>query len=220
MFCRKCGRKIAEDSLFCNYCGAKAQDLPSAAPTPAPPSVNPTGPQAFGVPKAPAPDEPEQTLWEGRFCGRALGHWYILWAVWFLILSYFYFLRIDSKDRTSLLQILFLVLAFVPLLYLGFVHLRKRFAIRYKLTTHRLFREEGVFSRRTSEIELFRVDDVAVDQGILQRVFNVGNVLVISHDALEPKLELTGISRPIETKEQIRTVVRQRRARTMYMENI
>jgi len=94
-------------------------------------------------------------------------------------------------------------------------------ATRYRLTTHRLFKESGILSRAMNEIELVRVDDVAVRQNIIQRIFNVGVVTVIApHDQTEPRLELVGIENPIEVKEMIRTHVRLRRKGSLNVENI
>ena len=94
-------------------------------------------------------------------------------------------------------------------------------SVRYRLTTHRLFKETGVISRDVNEIELFRVDDVSVHQNVIQRLFNVGTVTVIApHDQTEPRLEMVGIENPIEVKEQIRTYVRRRRTGSLNVENL
>jgi uncharacterized membrane protein YdbT with pleckstrin-like domain len=84
----------------------------------------------------------------------------------------------------------------------------QKLSTRYRLTTHRLFKETASSRANLNEIELVRVDDVAVRQNIIQRIFNVGVVTVIApHDQTEPRLELVGIENPIEVKEMIRTHV-------------
>ena len=84
---------------------------------------------------------------------------------------------------------------------------------RYRLTTQRLFVQTGLIAKKLEEVELFRVKDVTLHQGILQRLLGVGNVVVLSSDDTTPRLELAGISNPIDVKEQIRNAFRAARQR-------
>ena len=84
---------------------------------------------------------------------------------------------------------------------------------RYRLTTQRLFVQTGLVAKKLEEVELFRVKDVTLNQGILQRLLGVGNVVVLSTDDTTPRLELAGILNPIEVKEQIRNAFRAARQR-------
>ena len=115
---------------------------------------------------------------------------------------------------------LFVVLGGVPLLFVFMKYAVLRLTIRYRLTTQRLFREEGFLSRRMSEIELFRVDDVAVEQGISQRLFGTGNVTVRSTDSAEPLLVIKDISNPFAVKEQVREAVRNCRSKAVFIEGL
>lgn len=97
----------------------------------------------------------------------------------------------------------------------------RKASVRYRLTTHRLFREVGVLFRQLNEIELIRVDDVSVRQNLLERIFNVGTITVIAPtDQTEPRLELEGVENPIEVKEEIRRWVRKRRERSLHLESL
>ena len=84
---------------------------------------------------------------------------------------------------------------------------------RYRLTTQRLFRQTGLVAKHVEEIELFRVKDVTLDQGFLDRLLGTGTVVVLSTDDTAPRLELHGILGPMEVKEQIRTAFRASRQR-------
>jgi uncharacterized membrane protein YdbT with pleckstrin-like domain len=199
------------ESAFCFKCGAP---VGSSSPTPA----QTPGPSL--TPPAPEPDSAEEELWRGRFSGKALSHLWFLWFLELVAVGYVWFTRTEETQGKLWAQILVGVLVLVPLLYIVWLYVSRKLSVRYRLTTHRLFRVRGILSRNHDEIELVRVDDVAVRQNLLQRVFNVGLITVIAPtDASEPKLELVGIENPIELKEQIRTHVRKRRARSLHVES-
>ena len=83
----------------------------------------------------------------------------------------------------------------------------------YRLTTQRLFVHRGWLAKHVNELELYRVKDVAVDQGLLQRLLNFGTVTVFADDDTTPEVGLVGISSPTKVKETIRTQYRAARQR-------
>lgn len=84
-------------------------------------------------------------------------------------------------------------------------------ATEYKLTTQRFFVRRGLIARQLDEIELFRVKDVRLAQGPLQRVLDCGNVWLISADDSSPNIVLHGIPHPADVKERIRHAYRNAR---------
>jgi uncharacterized membrane protein YdbT with pleckstrin-like domain len=84
---------------------------------------------------------------------------------------------------------------------------------RYRLTTQRLFVQKGLIAKQLEEIELFRVKDVTVSQGFIQRLLGVGTVIVLSTDDTTPQLELAGIRKPVAVKETLRGAFRTARQR-------
>lgn len=83
----------------------------------------------------------------------------------------------------------------------------------YRLTTQRLFVRRGWLAKHVEEVELYRVKDVTVDQGFLQRLLGYGTITVFSDDESTPETDLIRISRPITVKEMIRTQYRAARRR-------
>ncbi len=75
----------------------------------------------------------------------------------------------------------------------------------YRLTTQRLFVRRGWLAKHVNELELYRVKDVVVDQGGLQRLLCYGAITVLSADDTTPEVDLVGISSPTKVKEMIRT---------------
>ena len=83
----------------------------------------------------------------------------------------------------------------------------------YRLTTQRLFVRRGWLAKHVNELELYRVKDVVVDQGGLQRLLGYGTVTVLAADDTTPEVGLVGISSPTKVKEMIRTQYRAARQR-------
>ena len=205
MSCPKCHADLPDGSSFCNKCGASLQG----------------GAQPLQPPAAPAALEPEQELWKGRFSGKAQGHWWLLWFLELPALAVLYWKLPGDKQSNPIVRWGFVAAAALPIVLILWSLMVRKLSMRYRLTTYRLFKESGILSRQLNEIELVRVDDVAVRQNIIQRIFNVGVVTVIApHDQTEPRLELVGIENPIEVKEMIRNHVRLRRKGSLNVENI
>ncbi len=198
MKCFSCAADVPEGGQFCPKCGTR-QGLPG---TPAPASGQ----------------EPENPVWTGRYSPLADALSWILWSLFaaFAIFVAFKWLTLAEPWMRWVYWGAVALPAFILLLMALF----RRLSVRYRLTTHRLFKEVGIISRRISEIELMRVDDLSVSQNIVQRIFDVGVVTLLTSDATDPKLEISGIRSPIQVKEHIRTQVQKRRARTLNLETL
>jgi membrane protein YdbS with pleckstrin-like domain len=208
MSCTKCGAPVPEGSAYCNKCGAPIATVQALAATPLHPS--PQGPM-----------EPEEEVWRGRFSGKAQGHWWVLWFLAMPALVYLWFRIPEDYRKKPYALYVFAGAAVLPVLCILWTFIAEKLSTRYRLTNYRLFKVTGILSRDYNEIELVRVDDVSVRQNLIQRIFNVGVITVISpHDQTEPRLELFGIENPIEVKELIRSNVRRRRQGSLNVENL
>lgn len=74
----------------------------------------------------------------------------------------------------------------------------------YEVTTERIRLTTGILTRRTDELELYRVKDVTLVEPLAIRLFGCGNIVVTTHDASTPTLELTCIKGAAELREQMR----------------
>lgn len=142
------------------------------------------------IPQTPVPNPPtpaeEQLIFETKPAARAyLGR--IFWGIVLLPVVIGLFVLLGVWYRTA--------------------------AVRYRLTTQRLFVQTGLIGKHVEEVELFRVKDVTLSQGALQRLLGVGSVVVLSTDDTAPRLELAGILDPAAAKEQIRGAFRTARQR-------
>ena len=85
--------------------------------------------------------------------------------------------------------ILFAVLLSLYLTY-RFIYLKR---IRYHVWSEQLTAEQGVFQRSIGYMELYRVVDFHEHQTLLQQIFGLKTITVLSMDRTTPKLELIGL---------------------------
>ncbi len=84
----------------------------------------------------------------------------------------------------------------------------------YRLTRYRLFHEHGILGRVTNRMETIDIDDVTVQQSFIERMLNIGTIIVRSSDRTEPELRLRGIEHVNDVADLIdnaRRAERQRR---------
>lgn len=198
MKCIPCGAAVPEGSAFCPKCGSR-QGLP-------------------GTPAPAAAQEPENAVWNGRYSPFADALSWLLWALFAGAMTFIAFKYLALTERW--MKWVYWGAVFLPAAVIGMNTLLRRISVSYRLTTHRLFKQVGIISRKISEIELMRVDDLSVSQNILQRIFDVGVVTLLTSDASDPKLVIAGIRRPVAVKEAIRAQVQKRRSRTINMETL
>jgi uncharacterized membrane protein YdbT with pleckstrin-like domain len=83
----------------------------------------------------------------------------------------------------------------------------------YEVTTERVKITTGVLSRRTSELELYRVRDYSVVEPFLLRLLGAGHVVLVTADRTTPELELRAVPDAARLKDQIRTHTERMRQR-------
>lgn len=203
MHCRKCDQEIPDLSPFCNRCGSPQQDAPAPLPT---------------LPSPSSPPPPEQEVWKGRISAWSFAHWWLLYVLQLVGQAYLHLSGFFPLE--GWMAYAHAVLAAAIPAWVFWKTLAAKLTVRYRLTTHRFFKEVGLLHRKVNELELVRVDDVSVSQNLLQRIFDVGRVTVFSNDATDPRLEIEGVEHPIELKEMIRKNARTWRDRALHMESI
>ncbi len=82
---------------------------------------------------------------------------------------------------------------------------------KYDLTSQRLKTHSGVLSKKTDELELYRVKDTQFDQPFFLRLFGLGNVLLMSTDVSTPVVKIEAVKNAQALREQIRNMVEERR---------
>ena len=92
----------------------------------------------------------------------------------------------------------------------------------YELTTERLKITEGVFSKVTDTLELYRIKDLETRQPFLYRTFDVENVQLNTSDASSPFVFIEAIPCRIglgdKIRDQMETIRTQKRVRDIDVE--
>ena len=84
---------------------------------------------------------------------------------------------------------------------------------RYVITDERLRIFEGLLGKDRQDIELVRIQDIDQSQSISERVLNIGDIQVRSHDPSAPQTVLRNIKDPQEVHEILRRAVLDARKR-------
>ena len=109
-----------------------------------------------------------------------------------------------------------------PLPALGvFIYSRlARVGSSYRLYPDRLEIESGILARKIENVELFRVRDVGLRQGLVGRMLNFGDIYIHSTDSSTPDMHVRAIDAPKDLYLQIRELVSSHRSlnRTLIVE--
>ena len=159
--------------------------------------------------------DPEEELWTGGYSPKAMvGTW----------------LAMAVASIALLVAPLFVAqLAFpVALILVGAIwiiggarYAWRRLGVHYELTTQRFIHQTGILTRQTDRIEVIDIDDVSFRQGPVQRMFNVGTIVITGSDRTHPTLAMVGIADVKNVAGLIDDIRRkERRRRSLHIESI
>src|SRR5215211_5381588 len=82
-----------------------------------------------------------------------------------------------------------------------------RMSTLYRLFPDRVEVQSGLMSRTIENVQLFRVHDVSLKQGLIGRICGYGDVALIGTDATAPALVLRGIDHPDHVYQELRGLI-------------
>jgi len=103
------------------------------------------------------------------------------------------------NDGAGLGVVTFLVIAAITIL-VGFI---KRVATVYTITDRRLNIKVGIIARKVQETRLQRVQNVNYDQGVYERIMQIGNVEFTTAGTDESNFVFAGVAQPEEVVQQV-----------------
>lgn len=207
MRCGECDKGIGSDSRYCRHCGAEIQAPPSRTPR-----FSSNGPDVHHDPAH------EQAIWRGRPAWRSFSG---MWMIWLALCATALVLAYRHAGATSTLVTvvwLFVAGAGAALLVRELLII---LGLRYRLTTQRLFIHRGILTRVTDQMELLRISDVRLRQGVIDRLVNTGDLEIFGTDETDETVTLESILAPAEVAESLRLHVRAVRGKgTLAVERI
>jgi uncharacterized membrane protein YdbT with pleckstrin-like domain len=97
----------------------------------------------------------------------------------------------------------------IPLAFARWLQTR---CFTYKVTTERIVITRGVFSKRTDELELYRVKDTTLLQPFWLRLVGLAHIQLTTSDRTTPDLRLAAIPGAAELRELLRQNIERLRA--------
>ena len=98
------------------------------------------------------------------------------------------------------------VVVFGIILVVGFVI---RIGTTYTITNHRLHIKRGIIARKTQEARLERVQNVNTEQGVLDRILQVGTVDFDTAGTTDSEFAFRGVSQPDQVVQAVDRAQRQ-----------
>jgi uncharacterized membrane protein YdbT with pleckstrin-like domain len=114
-----------------------------------------------------------------------------------------------SNFPTFLLCTLFCVLV-IPI-FIAFARWLQTRCFDYRITTERIVIKRGVFSKRTDELELYRVKDTTLVEPFWLRLVSLGHIDLTTSDRTTPYLRITAVPEASRLREELRRNVERMR---------
>ena len=205
MKCNECGVQVPANAAFCPQCGAQLLSGKSAAAV-----DRPMG--AARMQPGGAHNVPEEELWIGAYSPKAMAGPFV-GAILLIVVA---MIVASLAGPAGWLGVA--IGAVVVLGYLGLLVLYRRATTHYRLTTQRLLRDKGLLSKTGDHLLVVNIDDVTVRQGLFERMFNVGTIVLNTKDKSteaegEGILTMIGIEDPRHVADLIDEVRRTERNR-------
>ena len=74
----------------------------------------------------------------------------------------------------------------------------------YEVTSERIRISNGLVTRRTDELELYRVKDTTLVEPLLLRIFSLGDIEITTHDVSTPVVRMEAVKGARDLREQMR----------------
>ena len=165
---------------------------------------------------------PETTVWRGTSSQwQNFGRYLLTIVLAVIVIGIFVAARSFAPMEMGKFSPFILVLLVVPIFMAVTAYLQTKSRI-YELTTERIKTSEGVFSRVTDTLELYRVKDLETRQPFLGRLVGIENVQINTSDASSPVVWVAAIPSnvglPDKIRNQVETIRTQKGVREIDME--
>src|SRR5205823_2095251 len=150
---------------------------------------------------------PEETVWRGSPSQwKNSGVFVLQAAVAIVVFLIFIAVRRGASGDVRNLSPYILLLLLVPI-FIVLAHYLKTKNKIYELTTERLKTSEGIFSKVTETLELYRVKDLETHQPFSYRLVGIENVQLNTSDTSSPFILIQAVPHAVGVGDKIRNQV-------------
>jgi uncharacterized membrane protein YdbT with pleckstrin-like domain len=153
----------------------------------------------------------EETIWRGAASQlKNLGCFILCGIFCALAIPIFIVLRRFLEGRSPASETIILCVLLAWLIVPIFIGLRRFLATRsevYELTTERVKMSQGIFSKVTETLELYRVKDIEVLQPFIYRMVGLENIKVNTSDLSSPLILIDGLPQTVGFADKLRNQV-------------
>lgn len=219
MQCPRCNAETVAGATFCHQCGQRLLAAASDAPknTGNADVAQSTPAESLNQSIAARGQQQETELWRGRYSAKAMYSGWILCG----LISLVAIAAGIVWASTAMHWLIVLAVILLPWLYCASILTYRWMSYRYLLTNQRFMHEHGILRRIHDRIELLDIDDISCEQGIVDRLFGVGTIRIVSSDRNSPGLMLNGIDRALDVATTFDNArLAERRRRGLFVEQV
>ena len=147
----------------------------------------------------------EETVWRGSVSQWKNFGFFVLQVLFVAVIVILFVVGRQSSEVSNFAPYILILLA-VPIFIAGKRYLQTKCRV-YELTSERLKMSEGVFSKVTDTLELYRVKDIETRQPFLYRLCGIENVKLNTSDTSSPFVPIEAIPHHVGLGDKIRNQV-------------
>jgi membrane protein YdbS with pleckstrin-like domain len=148
----------------------------------------------------------EETVWRGSVSQWKNFGFFVLQVLLIAVIVILFVVVGRQSSEVSNFAPYILILLAVPIFIAGKRYLQTKCRV-YELTSERIKMSEGVFSKVTDTLELYRVKDIETRQPFLYRLCGIENVQLNTSDTSSPFVPIEAIPHHVGLGDKIRNQV-------------